>query len=488
MGVLIMSETWLHLLDILVCTIILRALMGLAVTNRRFLYISASFLALLFVVIVFTATGLPLATFISIALAIPLMVIALIQALPEMKVILQRITIQNILTRAKSQTPELINELSQSLIELKSRREGAIIVLSHNDSLEDLIVGGESYDAKFTKSLCLSIFNPESPRHDGAVILTGNRLVHVGAVLPLSDRIQDHDEWGTRHLAALGLSERCDADVLVVSEERGTITWFKEGVSHSLPSGTLDDLRVALTKIFISKESEATRRMSLLSPALWAVSILLATLGSYNSTSLKEAVIGRQEIITSETATVRVLDLPPGLYVENISHPQVDFMLRNPRNVLMTRNRDWTIQIKGDDLSEGSTTIELSQNMITGMPAKHQVYWFDPSQIEVKIAKTRTLSATIKPLLSGLNPDLDVKLIRTEPNRKKIKVMTSTWKNNQNIDTIPVDLSLIDKPGDYIFETWINLPNAVTPEDKNDDYRVKVFVDIVKKNAKRTAR
>ncbi|MDK3158020.1 diadenylate cyclase [Kamptonema cortianum] len=199
-----MSNLFIHLVDIAVCTVVLRLLMGLAVTNKRFLYICASFLSLLFVVIVFSAVGLPLASVIALAIAIPFLIISLIQALPELKVILQRMSLQNVFQQGKSQTPELILDLAQSLIELKSRREGAIIVLAHHDSLEDLIVGGEPYDARFTRSLCVSLFNPESPRHDGAAILTGNRITHVGAVLPLSDRIQDHDEWGTRHLAALG--------------------------------------------------------------------------------------------------------------------------------------------------------------------------------------------------------------------------------------------------------------------------------------------
>jgi len=455
--------------------------MGLAVTNKRFLYISASFLSLLFVVIVFTLLGLPLASFISMAIAVPFLIISLIQALPELKVIIQRISIQNILHRGKSQTPELIQEITHSLIELKSRREGAIMVLSHNDSLEDLIVGGEMYDAKFTKSLCVSLFNPESPRHDGAIILTANRIMHVGAVLPLSDRIQDHDEWGTRHLAALGLSERCDADVLVVSEERGSITWFKEGLCHILPSGTVEELRIALTKIFISKESESSRRISVLSPALWILAVILASVGSYNIGTISDRLFGKQEMIISQQASVKVLNLEDNIYVDNITSPIVEFMVRTPRNIVLAKNREWAIQVDGDKMKEGSNPIELSPDMITGLPSKYQVLWFDPSKITVRLARVRTIDAPVKPLVSGLDPRFEIALMRAEPNKKKIKVMTSSWKSSQHIDTVPVDLSLITKPGDYIFETWINLPNAVVPTDKNDDYRAKVFINIIEK-------
>ncbi len=484
-----MTNLWLHLIDISVCTIVLRLLMGLAVTNKRFLYISASFLALLFVVVVFSLMGLPLASFISLAIAVPFLIISLIQALPELKVILQRISIQSFFRQGKSQTPELIQDLAQALIELKSRRQGAILVLSHNDSLEDFIVGGEVYDAKFTHSLCVSLFNPESPRHDGATILAGNRIIHVGAVLPLSDRIQDHDEWGTRHLAALGLSERCDADILVVSEERGSITWFKEGLCQTLPSQTLEELRLSLTKIFISKETETSRRVSLLSPALWILAVIISTIGSYNIGTISDRIFGKQEMIVSQQASVKVLDLGDNLYVDNISSPLVEFMVRTPRNVILTRNREWAIQLDGAKMTEGDNSVDLSPDMITGLPPKYQVFWFDPSKLSVRLAKVRTLDASIKPLVSGLDPRFEVSLMRAEPNRKRIKVMTSSWRNNQSIDTVPVDLTLIDKPGDYIFESWINLPKAVSPADKNDDYRVKIFINITeKKNNKKVPR
>ncbi|MDL5048212.1 DNA integrity scanning protein DisA nucleotide-binding domain protein [Oscillatoria amoena NRMC-F 0135] len=432
--------------------------------------------------------GLPLASVIALAIAIPFLIISLIQALPELKVILQRMSLQNVFQQGKSQTPELILDLAQSLIELKSRREGAIIVLAHHDSLEDLIVGGEPYDARFTRSLCVSLFNPESPRHDGAAILTGNRITHVGAVLPLSDRIQDHDEWGTRHLAALGLSERCDADILVVSEERGAITWFKEGLCQTLPSQSLEELRLSLTKIFISKESETSRRVSLLSPALWILAVIISAIGSYNIGTVSDRVFGKEEMIVSQQATVKILDIDDDLYVDHISSPTVEFMVRTPRNVMLPRNREWAIQIDGKNLADGSHEIEISPDMITGLPPKYRVFWFDPSKVTIRLAKVRTLNASIKPLVSGLNPNLEVSLMRAEPNRKKVKVMTASWRNNQTIDTVPIDLSLVDKPGDYIFESWINLPKAVVPEDKNDDYRVKVFINIVeKKNGKKPA-
>jgi uncharacterized protein (TIGR00159 family) len=101
---------------------------------------------------------------------------------------------------------------------------GALLVITRQDSISDLLEGGVAVGADTSSELLEAIFQKVSPLHDGAVIITGNRLLKAGVVLPLTKRHDVPSLYGTRHRAAVGLAERCDALVVAVSEERSEVT------------------------------------------------------------------------------------------------------------------------------------------------------------------------------------------------------------------------------------------------------------------------
>jgi len=119
--------------------------------------------------------------------------------------------------------------LSVCVQNLSKRRHGGLIVIQREDSLESLIRPGISIGAELTNTLLESIFYPGNPLHDGAVMVNHNQIVSAANVLPLSDRSTGEKKLGTRHRAALGLSEKSDALVLVVSEETGKVSFALNG-------------------------------------------------------------------------------------------------------------------------------------------------------------------------------------------------------------------------------------------------------------------
>jgi diadenylate cyclase len=119
--------------------------------------------------------------------------------------------------------------LVRVVTDLARQRRGAIIVLRGRTPLDRHLTGGIRLDGFLSESILKSIFDPNSPGHDGAVIVQGNRLIQFGCRLPLSGNTTLTEHVGTRHTAALGLSELSDALVLVVSEERGTISTARSG-------------------------------------------------------------------------------------------------------------------------------------------------------------------------------------------------------------------------------------------------------------------
>ena len=122
-----------------------------------------------------------------------------------------------------------VEVLARTLADLARAHIGALVVLRGKDVIARHLVGGEEVDGLLSEPLLKSIFDPHSLGHDGAVILEGNRLDRLGAHLPLSNRLDKLPRSGTRHAAALGLSELSDALCLVVSEERGAISVARRG-------------------------------------------------------------------------------------------------------------------------------------------------------------------------------------------------------------------------------------------------------------------
>jgi diadenylate cyclase len=107
---------------------------------------------------------------------------------------------------------------------------GAIIVIERNAALDDYVESGSKVDALVTAEMLLSLFAPRSPLHDGAVVIKGDRIAAASCFLPLSERVLFDRRMGTRHRAALGITEQTDALALIVSEETGAIAIARDGV------------------------------------------------------------------------------------------------------------------------------------------------------------------------------------------------------------------------------------------------------------------
>lgn len=128
--------------------------------------------------------------------------------------------------RRQIQTP--IEIIVESVYELARHKLGALIVLPLKKGMEEVVHGGVSWQGRLSREMLVSIFWHGTPVHDGATVIQGDRIVEVAAILPLSKSKDLPSHFGTRHRAAAGLSEQTDALVIVVSEERGEITVFKD--------------------------------------------------------------------------------------------------------------------------------------------------------------------------------------------------------------------------------------------------------------------
>ena len=146
------------------------------------------------------------------------------------------------------------NDLVKAAYEMGAVKTGALIVIERDVQLEEYVRTGINVDAILTRQLLINIFEKNTPLHDGAVIVRGDRVVSATCYLPLTDSNSISKDLGTRHRAAIGISEVSDALTIVVSEETGKISVTMEGELRRDLSP--DELLEALTQIQYAKGSE----------------------------------------------------------------------------------------------------------------------------------------------------------------------------------------------------------------------------------------
>ena len=135
-------------------------------------------------------------------------------------------------------------EIAQACRDMAESRTGALIVILHKNALEDVIESGDRIDADIRSRLIENIFFKDSPLHDGAIIIGRGRIIAARCTLPITERKDLPAKYGMRHKSAVGLTERSDADVIVVSEQRGTISFVRDG--EIFPIAGMNELKLKL--------------------------------------------------------------------------------------------------------------------------------------------------------------------------------------------------------------------------------------------------
>lgn len=180
---------------------------------------------------------------------------------PELRKALEQLGNKNIITEffgsddlhiTEGYTEKTVNEIVRAAYEMGKVKTGALIVIERETSLQEIERTGIDVDGLVSSQLLINIFEHNTPLHDGAVIIRGNRITAATCYLPLSDNLNISKDLGTRHRAALGISENTDSMTVVVSEETGRVSFVQGGVLT--PMGDPELLRAALT---VEKSEEA---------------------------------------------------------------------------------------------------------------------------------------------------------------------------------------------------------------------------------------
>jgi uncharacterized protein (TIGR00159 family) len=143
---------------------------------------------------------------------------------------------------------EEVNDLTEACRRMSEDKTGALIVIAHKNTLDEIISTGDRIDAGIHRRLIMNLFFKNSPLHDGAVVISGDRIVAARCTLPITERTNLPANYGMRHKAAIGITEESDADVVVVSEETGRISFVKGG--KVTPINNINELKLLLGASF----------------------------------------------------------------------------------------------------------------------------------------------------------------------------------------------------------------------------------------------
>ena len=320
---------------------------------------------------------------------------------------------------------------------LADERVGALIVLPGRQGLESHLRGGVQLGGRVSMPLLCSIFSTKSPGHDGAVIMDGSRVGRFGVHLPLSRNLEELTERGTRHTAGLGLSERTDALVIVVSEERGAISLAENG--HLEPVPELAQLHARLQSHYervglLSARLEARRwlpghlRLKALAVGLgigwWLLTPPIATVqrdftvpiqyvNLPSDTVLAEPSIGEAEI--------------------TLAGPDRSFDLLNPETLRLSID---VSQLPG---SEGSVTLT---DRDLGGQGSLTVERIEPEAVPVTLVRLQPVELPVRVRLLG-EPAQGLALVAADPAPATVRLLVVPGAGPTAVDTEPVDVSVL---------------------------------------------
>lgn len=231
LGFILQRLNWLSILDLLLVTLIFFGMLLLLRDTQAMVLLRGVLLLVVLGSLLSSLDVLPAFSWL-VSTTLPALVLAIpVIFAPEIRRGLERLGRAGFLRlngKSTSYMQATINAVVSAAVRLSERRHGALIVFQRADNLHEYVATGVRMDARVTPELLLQVFYPNTPLHDGAVILAGGRLIAAACVMPLSaSGVLAHSperQMGLRHRAALGISEVSDSVVVVVSEETGSIS------------------------------------------------------------------------------------------------------------------------------------------------------------------------------------------------------------------------------------------------------------------------
>lgn len=359
---------------------------------------------------------------------------------PELRKVLEKaVTVPP--HRFKDQDTLIQSLIADSLIKLAQERCGAILVFPGKEPIKEKISGGYQLNAVPSTPLILSIFDPNSPGHDGAVIIEGNKLTQFGVRLPMSQSARLSEDYGTRHHAAMGLAEQTDALALVVSEERGKVSIFTNGEMR--PARNAEEITTAIVNHqrhmgFLRRDNvpKIRKRTIFQIAASLIIAVIFWSTLMVSQREVVERVLPVTIDYTSPAEDLVLVGEKANEIKLHLTGPksEIDNLALNPPSVKIDLSR----------MAKGSQTIIITSENLR-LPKGITLLDASPQQLKLTLAAVVERNVAITPQIIGKLPgSLKIKKITVTP--ATVLVTTPVNKEDKASDevlTTPIYLESI---------------------------------------------
>ena len=328
-------------------------------------------------------------------------------------------------------------DFSTTIFALAHEKTGALIVFQRKEALDDYLLHGVQLDSVLSSQLLMSIFKDGTPLHDGAVLIRDGRVAMASCHLPLSVNADVPQHYGTRHRAGLGIAERSDAAVVIVSEERGEVSLALGGELHRIDSP--EQLHEWLHSLFAppsQEQSKITLKERFFSNFWPKLAILAIVMICWLLITV------RQGGILTVTAPIKFHNLPDGLVLMKSSPEEVEVQLKVFSNLVPSpKQMDIVADIDLSKVKEGGNNLAI-RNDDFKLPPGVVIAGLNNSVVKVTTEKKIRKRLPIRVKTVGRLPGRQrLRLVRSDPDSVLVEGATRTIEQLEFLQTEDVDLS-----------------------------------------------
>ncbi len=367
--------------------------------------------------------------------------------------------------------------LAEIAFDLAKKKTGALLVIRGTEALDRHVRGSIAVDARISKALLDSIFDPHSMGHDGAAIIDQDRISQFAAHLPLSENSKEIGTRGTRHSAALGLAEVTDAMVVVVSEERGEVSVAQDGKLTTIesPMELKQRLERFMRRIRPQDAKGRRRRLLVENPALMLAAIFVACIAWF-AISFEAETVHKTFIVPIEyrnmSDTMDIDDSAPTEVRLTLSGYERAFNLLAPSTL--------KVSLDLSNVEEGPQQFAIDESHVK-LPTNLAFFRSVPRVVSLGVHTWVKARATVAPRTEGrLPPSLRQREVQVIPGEVDVLIWRSFNSSTTKVNTEPIDLSRLNDGSEL--KAKLIMPEYMRL-DSNQPSDVSVRLDTITKEA-----
>ncbi len=374
----------------------------------------------------------------------------------------------------RTQNNAPVRIITDAAVKLAGSKIGALIVMPLKTGVNSIIASGVDINASLSRELLVNIFWPNAPLHDGAAVIQGGKITRAGTILPLSQNRHLASKYGTRHRAALGLTEQSDALVIVVSEERGKVSLVKDNRIHEVRDP--DKIETLIKKYIGGPEPAKKMRRQTRELLVAAMVCLLCTTGLWLSFSRG------METLANYDVPIEFMNSDKKINIIDTSASRSRLLISGARPLINALTLDqMSIKISLDGTAVGKNKLAITRQNVQ-LPPGIRLKNIEPDQVDVTLDAMAEKRVSVQADFSGKLPDgLIMTSISVIPETVKISGGGLTLDNVTTVFTEKIPLENLTRSG-FVNAALVMSPATLRPDEKHKKVQIRYTISERKRN------